>query len=144
MGKKSGKDDRTEDDSYVLQLYTTLRYSNEQFDKNVLFIASGSLGVSFAFIEKLVPDLRVAVCSNDLIKAWYCFAGVVFLSLISHFISSLSISWSIEHHNDHNWEAKRKKWNYVTRTLNIAMIFGLLSESVLLIHFINQNINDHG
>ncbi|HEX2921871.1 MAG TPA: hypothetical protein VHO50_11975 [Bacteroidales bacterium] len=43
------------DDNYIREQYQALKYSNEQFDKNVLFIASGALGISFAFIEKVIP-----------------------------------------------------------------------------------------
>jgi hypothetical protein len=42
----------TDTDPYEQELYKTLNYSNEQFDKHILFIASGALGISFAFIEK--------------------------------------------------------------------------------------------
>ena len=133
MGKK-------EDQQYIQELYNTLSYSNQQFDKNVLFIASGALGVSFAFIDKLVPNLDNAIGKNYLINAWYCFAGVIFISLISHFISSLSIRWSITNYGKDNMDRGVKKWNWAIRGLNIFMMIGLLIGTLLLIRFINQNI----
>lgn len=129
------------DESYEQELYKTLNYSNEQFDKNVLFIASGSLGVSFAFIEKIVPDLAKANEKVYLISSWYFFAGVIFVCLISHFISSLSLRWSVVNHGNNDKFAKgSKRWNFIIRTLNIIMILGLLTGTVLLINFINKNI----
>ena len=46
------------DTTYTDKLYQALNYSVEQFDKSVLFIASGALGITFAFVEKIVPDLK--------------------------------------------------------------------------------------
>lgn len=128
------------DDTYIEELYKTLSYSNEQFDKNVLFIASGAFGVSFAFIENLVPDLEKATSTGYLIGAWYVFASVIFISLVSHFLSSQSISWSIRNYGKKKWEKGYKRWNWTTRSLNIFMITGLLTGTILLISFINKNI----
>lgn len=134
MGQKE------DNERYEQELYKVLTYSNEQFDKNVLFIASGALGISFAFIEKLVPQLSKAYCKCYLISAWYCFGLVVFISLLSHFISMLSIQWSIANHTKQNFEKGRIKWNTATRVFNISMIIGLLIGIILLITFIKQNI----
>jgi hypothetical protein len=126
-----------DDKQYTQELYKVLTYSNTQFDKQVLFIASGALGISFAFIDKLVPQLDSATNKCFLIYSWYAFAGVIFISLVSHLVSSFSIRWRIE--NPDNEEGV-KTWNYSIRALNILMIIGLLIGSILLINFINSNI----
>jgi hypothetical protein len=130
------------DDNYIKEKYQALKYGNEQFDKNVLFIASGALGISFGFIEKLVPDLAVTTHKCYLIDSWYCFAGVIFLSLVAHFISVMANRWAII--ND-NLEADKYnkiscRWNYTVRSFNILMILGLFLGILLLIAFVNQNI----
>jgi hypothetical protein len=127
-------------DQYVNQLYITLDYSNAQFDKNVLFIASGALGISFAFIENIVPDLGKAICKDTLTCSWYFFASVIFLSLLSHFISSLSIKWVIIHLGKKNEKKGRKIWNNVIRSLNVLMMIGLFLGIIFLINFIQLNI----
>ena len=129
------------DENYVKELYKTLSYSNEQFDKNVLFIASGALGISFAFIEKLVK-LDKAINKDLLTNAWYYFAIVIFISLICHFVSSLSIRWSISNHNQNekNFNKGMKRWNFTIRFLNAFMIIGLLIGTIYLINFLKQNI----
>lgn len=129
-----------ETETYVQELYKALYYSSEQFDKNVLLIASGALGISFAFIENLV-DLNKAISKNILIHSWYWFAGVIFISLVSHFVSSLSIRWTVENINSNSLENGRKRWNIGIRILNAIMIIGLLVGTVLLINFIQQNLN---
>lgn len=75
------------DDTCIKEKYQALTYGNIQFDENVLFIASGALGISFGFIEKVVPNLDAAKNKCLLIDSWYLFAGVIFLSLVAHFIS---------------------------------------------------------
>ncbi len=128
------------DKRYEQELYKTLSYSNEQFDKNVLFIASGALAISFAFVEKLVPNLEIAKQKDYLIDAWYFFGCVIFISLICHFISILSIRWSITNHQKKDFEKGMYRWNLATRILNFTMIIGLLIGIILLINFIKQNI----
>ncbi len=129
------------DDNYIQEQYQALKYSNEQFDKNVLFIASGALGISFAFIEKIIPDLKNAIDSGFLINSWYCFAGVIFISLVAHFISIMANRWAIKHdENEKNYKRGCKIWNVTLRTINILMIIGLLAGIIMLIYFVKLNI----
>lgn len=130
------------DEEYIKQQYQTLSYSNDQFDKNILFIASGALGISFGFIEQLVPDLAATVHKCYLIDSWYCFGGVIFISLVAHFISVLANTWAIEkgHLEASRYNIIRRRWNYTIRGFNIVMIVGLLSGILLLIAFVKQNL----
>jgi len=129
------------DKEYTDQQYLALKYSYEQFDKNVLFIASGALGISFAFIEKVIPNLAQAFKTNLLINSWYCFAGVIFISLLAHFISTQAIRWSIEKKGSKNYKRNRKYINLIIRFINTLQIAGLLLGIILLISFIKLNIN---
>lgn len=135
-------------DEYSKEQYATLKYSNEQFDKNVQFIASGALGISFAFIEKIV-QMNKAICKYQLIYAWYIFVFVIFISLIAHFVSVIANRWAIENQcaDDDTYEVQiayfkkvNYKWNYPIRGLNILMILGLLVGLLYLISFIQNNI----
>jgi hypothetical protein len=130
------------EEEYIKAKYQTLSYGNEQFDKNVLFIASGALGISFGFIEKVVPNLAIAQNKNFLIDSWYCFAGVIFISLVAHFISILANRWAIVNDNMENAKYNRisGRWNIGIRTLNIFMILGLFFGVILLVLFVKQNI----
>lgn len=129
------------DDNYIQEQYQALKYSNEQFDKNVLFIASGALGISFAFIEKIIPDLKNSAHSNFLINSWYCFAGVIFISLVAHFISILANRWAIAHDEQtKEYDKICKRWNLTLGIINIFMIIGLLVGIILLIYFVKLNI----
>jgi uncharacterized BrkB/YihY/UPF0761 family membrane protein len=129
------------DNGYIQEQYNVLRYSNEQFDKNVLFIASGALGISFAFIEKIIPDLTHAVNKHLLIGSWCCFAVVISITLVVHFISILANRWAITHDDsEKNYSRIACFWNLTIRCINVFMILGLLSGIILLIQFVNLNI----
>ncbi len=118
------------------------KYSNEQFDKNVLFIASGSLGISFAFIKDVVNDFENAVSKNALITSWAIFASVIFISLISQFIVARACDWSYKNQNlDTNiYNCKVLLWNIPIRILNFTSILALFVGVLILIYFIKQNI----
>ena len=138
--KKAKKVKEKENFKVSAEKYKAWHYSNQQFDKNVLFIASGALGISFAFIEKIIPDLQNAKHSCYLIDSWYCFAAVMGISLIAPFVSIMANRWAITHVNCDNYDKKARRWNYTIRGLNISMIIGLLAGIVLLIQFIKLNI----
>lgn len=129
------------DDTCIKEKYQALTYGNVQFDKNVLFIASGALGISFGFIEKVVPEIDTAKNNHLLIDSWYLFAGVIFLSLVAHFISIMANRWAIV--NDAmvgvRYNKISRNWNYVIRAANILMIAGLFTGIILLIAFVKQN-----
>lgn len=121
------------------------KYSNEQFDKNTLFIASGALGVSFAFIKDIIPNFETATHKATLLASWYIFAGVIFISLISHFIVTRACDWAFknQHLESDLYNCKIKVWNIPIRILNITSIVSILFGSLLLIYFIHQNIINH-
>ncbi len=131
------------DDEHLKETYSTLKYSLGQFDKTIIFIASGALGISFAFIKDLVPDLKVALDKDSLTDSWYLFSGVIFISLICHFISMLANTWAIKHSDLKAEEFNKRivKWNFWIRGINIIMIFGLFFGALFLISFIKKNIN---
>ena len=63
-------------EEHTKQQRELLKYSIEQFDKSVIYIASGSLAISFAFVKDIVSNLSVAENKNWLITSWIIFATV--------------------------------------------------------------------
>jgi hypothetical protein len=120
----------------------TLKYSTEQFDKNITMIASGALAVSFAFIKDIIPNISEATDKQYLIGSWYIFSSVIFLSLITHFISMLANTWAVKNSNlkDNEFNNGIMKWNWPIRILNLSMIVAILIGAFKLVNFINQNI----
>ncbi len=133
------------EDDKIKPVNDALKYSTEQFDKNILFIASGALGVSFAFIKDIVPDLGKAHCKNYLIISWVIFAGVIFVSLLTHFIAMLANRWAIKNNklDDDIFNNKIENWNIPIRILNFLTIIAILVGAIYLIYFINHNITNY-
>jgi hypothetical protein len=59
-----------------------------QFDKITMAVAAGSFGISFAFIDKVIP-LSDAVYKPVLAAAWACFGVCILLLLIGYRMSSM-------------------------------------------------------
>jgi hypothetical protein len=135
--------------NHTTEFYKALSYSTAEFDKSIVFIASGALGISMAFVDKLV---KLENASNKwlLVYAWYAFGITIFISLVSHFFSSMAIRWSIvncptEECTDAEDEAYRKKenhWNQLIRGLNILMIITLFIGIIMFLNFINKNLTN--
>jgi hypothetical protein len=131
------------DNNNIEAVNQTLKYSTEQFDKNILFIASGALGISFAFIKDIIPNLKEATCKSYLIASWYIFASVIFISLVTHFISMMANRWAIRNSylDDDSFNTKIEYWNIPIRILNATTILAILAGALSLIYFINHNIS---
>jgi hypothetical protein len=119
--------------------YDALKYSITEFDKSIQYIASGALGISFAFIEKLVP-LKDAHETWLLILSWILFAITIFVSLFCHFLSIMFNEWAIKNVESTDYEKGVSIRNKVIYFINAIMIYKLFIGLVTLIIFININL----
>ena len=124
-----------EDTKYLDNLYKGYFYSNEQFDKAILFVSSGSLALSISFIEKIVP-LATSHCKTLLLLSWVFEATTIILFTINHYLSMLSFNHEIKKlsQESHNKKA------ITVQNINIVSIITLLSGLFSLIIFIFINI----
>lgn len=79
---------------YRAHLVLAEQKAQEDFDKSVLSLSGGALGVSFAFIKDVAgtgPFLR----SEYLICAWICWGTSVTVVLLSYFLSHLALRRAI-------------------------------------------------
>lgn len=126
--------------AYQRELNEALRYANQQFDKNVLFIASGALGISFAFLEKILKDLETTDYKWLLFASWYLLASVILISLYSHYLSGRAISWAIINMYEDDCEEQVNKKNKLIRRFNIAQMVGLFLGIISLVIFLHLNL----
>ncbi len=122
---------------YYEQLVNAYSHSSAQFDKMIILIASGSLGISFTFITELV-DLTTACYLWLLITSWIILAIVIFCSLISHLLSARAINDELESVLKPKNSVNKK--NSLLKCLNIIMIVLILIALVFLIVFISLNL----
>ncbi len=131
-----------EENSHLKQQHEILKYSLEQFDRNVIYVASGSLAVSFAFIKDIIENFNEATYKVLLITSWVFFTSVIFISLTAHLISYMAHTWG---QNNYDLEYKEynkivRKWNLAIRSMNIISILGIFIGGIFLLIFINKNI----
>ena len=126
------------DNKYLDKIYEAYFESAKQFDKHILFIASGALGISFSFIKDIV-DLKYSIYNFILIVSWIDLAVVILLSLISHYISKQALNEKLKLFY-HKEQTKADKLNSNVKCLNISMIIMLVFGIILLVTFVGINI----
>ena len=81
------KETRISDGRKYIDKLTEIEIKNtEAFDKSILALSTGSLGLSIAFLDKVVP-YKESICLWLLIIAWVFLSATIILNLISHFIA---------------------------------------------------------
>jgi hypothetical protein len=80
---------------YRQHLVLAEQRSQEDYDKTVLALSGGALGISFAFLDKVVAH-GPAVRPGLLVSAWAAWAASVTLVLVSHYLSRLALSKAIK------------------------------------------------
>lgn len=129
---------KEEDKEYLDLLNKVYFESSTQFDKQLLFVASGALGLSLAFIKDIIV-LSKATNKELLLLSWISFGLVILINVISHYTSLKAINYKIENINKKR-DRFSQSFNSVTKYFNIMMIVFLASGLVLLIVFIGINI----
>ncbi|MFW5895457.1 MAG: hypothetical protein ACOCT9_01805 [archaeon] len=138
MVKREEKDTQQEDQNYLDKLYQTFSYSISKFDRNVLFISSGALGLSVTIIDSIL-NLDLAVYKFFLFFAWYLLAFTILLSLYSHMVSYQLTSKIIQVTGQDKEEELRDKYNRRLSNINKLMLITLIMGIISFLLFINLN-----
>lgn len=129
---------KEEDKEYLDLLNKAYFESSSQFDRQLLFVASGALGTSLAFIKDIVT-LSKATNKELLIVSWISFGLVILINVISHYTSLKAINNRIK--NLHKPSDKiSKRYDSFTKYFNALMIIFLALGLLLLNIFIAINI----
>ena len=112
--------------------------SQEQYDKTVITLSTGALGLSFAFIKDVV-DIKVASNINFLTGAWICFTLSVLSVLLSFTASKYALDQAIIA-EDNNEEIQINRADVITTILNwLSSIFFIIG-LVFIIVFVKLNL----
>ena len=115
--------------------------AQDAYDKTILSLSGGALGISFAFIDKFLTGHSVAHPSC-LVSSWAVWASSVALILTSHLFSGQSLRRAIKQ-TDANQIYKQTPgggWARLTAFCNIAAGITFLAGVVLMILFVYANI----
>lgn len=107
--------------------------SDDDFEKYITFIASGSLGLTLTFIDKISP-LDKSIFIWVIVLGWFSLAITLFVNLLSHYISSKNNTRTIQDIDDDlpydDLVANIDRRNKVVSNLNLSSIillgFGIL------------------
>lgn len=80
---------------YRKHLVEARQKAQEDFDKTVLSLSGGALGISFAFVKDIAGPGQ-AMSPYWLVTAWFCWAASSAFILVSYFMSHVALDRSIE------------------------------------------------
>lgn len=131
--------------SFREELVKKQNSNSENYDKSILTLASGGLGLSLAFIKDVVPIASVT-CRTVLIQSWFLFVGAIVVTIVSFQTSQAAIRTSLDHAEKYYLQRRdeyvnaRNVWVNVTDMLNI--LSGVLFVAAILwtAYFVAMNL----
>jgi len=136
----SGMVDEPSDDRYRTQLTALEQKAQEGYDKTVLSLSGGALGVSFAFVTNFVERGSMQA-SGLLVGAWMCWAFSVTATLFSHWTSHLALRRAIRDLDSGSSPRRPSGW-FDVLTANLNLLAGLLflAGVVSVAYFVWRNV----
>lgn len=120
---------------------TTLTKSQDDFEKQLVYISGGALTVSMFLIEKVVKDLSRADCKWVLITCWTMLGFTLVVNLLSHFLCINFNYKTIEEIDADNYNpAKARRRNGIIKVVNVSTFITLILGIILLIIFTSINL----
>ena len=132
-----------EKDHYLSELYSSLKYSHSTFDKYIIYIASGALGVFLSISEKILP-ISNAHHKCFLFTSFYLLGITIILGLIAHYISASLISKCIKEYDINDltkFDELTKKSNTYIKCINITTIITLVLGLFLFVIYLQLNLS---
>ncbi len=107
--------------------------SDDDFEKYITFIASGSLGLTLTFIDKISP-LDKSIFKWVIVLGWFSLGITLFINLLSHYISSINNTKTVQDVDDNipydeltnNIDKRNKIISNLNLTSIILLGFGIL------------------
>lgn len=117
------------------QLIKIRSYSEQTFDKQLVYLAGGGLVLTIGFIKEII-DLSTSTYNPLLYISWIGLCLCLLFNLLSHKSSSRAIDEYLK--DKHN---KGDQWNSITSNMNTTSIVFLITGISTFILFILFNIN---
>lgn len=127
---------------YRAHLVLAEQKAQEDYDKTVIALSGGALGISFAFIENFT-DPETMVAGLLLLSAWFSWGLSLAAVLISYFVSQRALREAISQIDQGGPSAGDEiggRWNRLTRISNAAGGLMFLLGLFLLGAFVTSNL----
>ena len=130
---------------YRKQLIEASQKSQEDFDKTVLLLSTGALGISFAFVKDILGSQPIT-SANLLIAAWAAWALSAFAVLSSYFLSHKALRKAISQVDEKTIRAEIPGgcFAHATEVLNILGALLFLIGLCCMIVFSSDNLSTKG
>lgn len=130
------------EDNYLSLLYKIWEDCLTEYDKSMLFISSGMLIASFAFIEKIV-SLATAVNRALLIDGWWFLGASIFTSAIALYANAWVLRILIIFYKkvDENTHRRMRAWgDIIIQIFNAAALIFTIIGSLKIVEFLKLNL----
>jgi hypothetical protein len=123
-------------------LTQTEQKSQAEFDKGVLALSGGALGLSFAFTKNIIGTGEI-IHSGYLLAAWITWAASSASVLISFFVSTLALRKAIKQLDRGTIGMERPGgwWDRATSCLNLMGLLLFLIGVSMMIVFLSHNLD---
>ena len=112
-----------------------------EYDKAIMALSGGALGVSMTFLKDIVLDQGVHG-GNFLLWAWICWGASVTSTLFSFYTSAQALRRAVQQTDDHAiyLEMVGGKLNCVTKILNFCAGALFMLGVILIVLFASHNL----
>jgi hypothetical protein len=126
-------------------LITADQKSQEDFDKTVLSLSGGALGISFVFLKDVIGPNPIH-SPELLFAAWVAWGASTFCVLVSYYLSHLAIRATIRQIDQDKLHLENSggHFNTATATLNVAGAVLFLFGVVAITLFASSNLKSKG
>ena len=129
----------SDDEKYRNQLLATAEKAQELFDRTLVTLSGGALGVSFAFVRQFIGQAPMLE-RGRLVTAWAAWAASLTTSLLSHYASTIAHDQAIRD-LDANRDSKLASWlNRSVGILNGLSLVGFLIGLGFMAAFVHYNL----
>tara|TARA_R110001583_G_scaffold89547_1_gene230886 strand:- start:1289 stop:1678 length:390 start_codon:yes stop_codon:yes gene_type:complete len=127
-------------DEYRNNLIQAEQKSQDSYDKSIISLSGGALGISLVFYKEVIGD-QIAVNPELLICSWGVWAASIAAVVISYFFSRIALRKTIEQTDDSNFSGSVGGWaatltSYANAVSGILFVVGIS----IFISFTSQNI----
>ncbi len=115
--------------------------AQEDYDKTIIALSGGGLGISFAFLENVV-GANAIISSRLLFSSWFCWAISILCVLASYFTSHLALRSAIKQVDDGTIYQKCPGGciNLITKFCNALGGLLFFVGVILMVLFVYKNI----
>ena len=127
---------------YRKALLSLEQQMQSDFDKAIMLLSGGALGVSMTFLKDVLVIKQGVQGGSFLLAAWICWGLSVTCTLFSFYTSAQALRRAIQQTDDQTiyLQLVGGKFNQLTKALNLAAGILFMSGVVLIALFVSRNL----